>query len=62
MRISGREESLRLAQMLSFLPQEARQLDAGISCKEQACEELDMKYANRGITILRAMSKLIKDA
>ena len=58
--ISGRKESLRLAQQLSCLPQEARQYVAEISCKEQAGEELDAKYSNRGVTILQVMSKLIK--
>ena len=60
MRVSGRKEPLRLTQLLSCLPQEARQLVAGISSKKQVWEELDAKYGNRGVTILRTMSKLIQ--
>ena len=38
MKVSGRMESLRLAQLLSCLPQEAWQLVAGISREERSLE------------------------
>ena len=60
LRISGSKESFRVAQLVNCLPQEPQQLITGMSCKEQAWEELDAKYGNRGIMILRTMSKLIQ--
>ena len=39
------------------LPQEAEQLIPGISSEEQAWQELDLKYGNRGVTILRTINK-----
>ena len=60
MRVSWRQEPLRLPQLSSCLPQEAQQLINGISSKEQAWEELDAKYVNRGITTLQTMNKLVQ--
>ena len=60
MRVSGSKEPLRLAQLLSCLPEEARHLVTGISSEERVREELDAKYINRGVTILRTMRNLIQ--
>ena len=43
LKISGRKEPNMVSQLLSCLPQEARQLITGMSSEEQAWEELDAK-------------------
>ena len=51
MRVSGSEEPLRLAKLLSCLPEEACHLVTGISSEERVREELDAKYINIGVTM-----------